>query len=431
MLATGGSAVSGVSGCAGVLESSAEEPGHEAWVHKWNRTLFEAIRNLPQAPVAVARQAACLNVAIFDTVNAIAAIRGKDHFEPYLADHEVPPADTSLSAALGTAAHWVLVDLFPVFSNTFDDRLAETLEHAREFDGDIEAGERFGRTVADRLIVHRAGDGHADPEDPRYQGCEEPEETPGCWRGPALDGIWSPSHYAFVDPWVVDAPDGMEFGSPPALESDNYAQAWHEVYKYDHGEGLAEEDEAVARYWFGGGGSTRPPGRWVRITTIASEKEGLSLLDTARLLARVSLGLADAGVCVWKSKHTHGFWRPTPAIHDGDADGNPETFADPDWRAIKIGGGPEYPSGLATFGSAASTILSETLGDDVDFQMTSVGPPEQTRSYSSFSEAYEESWESRIRLGVHFRFSLEDSIPVGEAIAEEVLSEQLGPEAAH
>lgn len=418
--ATGGAGIS-MAGCLGDDESGESSTQGAEPITAWNRIWFDAVRNLPQAPVAVARQGACLNVALADTVAQVRIAREEEAFEPYLDIHEEPPADASIESAVAGAANQVLKDLFPIFTDTFENRLEAALAEAEADETAIESGREFGESVATNVIDHREDDGHDDPEEPRYEACDG-EMAPGCWRGPALDGIWSPSHYAFVDPWGITPPDGTEFGTPPDLDSQEYAEHWAEVAQYDYARGFDEEDEAIARYWFGGGGSTRPPGRWFRIASILAEQEELPILQTAKLFGQLGIGLADAGICVWKSKHTHGFWRPFTAIREGDTDGNPETEARPEWEPIKIGGGPEFPSGLACFGSTASEILATAFGSaTIPFEMTTSGPPEQTRSFEGVEEAFEESVESRLPLGIHFRFSLESSIPVGREIAGQVV----------
>ncbi len=410
-----------MAGCTSVLEAGGIEATRPAFVVEWNRIWLDVIRQWPQPAVAVARQAACLNVTLFDTLNAIAAARGERHFEHFHAPHEKPSPDTSRLAAVGAAAHTVLSELFPVSTDIFDTRLAATLEFATAYDRDIPAGKRFGESVANEVLTARADDGHDDPEIPPYRACNDPKHNPGCWRGLARDGVWASAHYATVDTWVIDTPNGTEFGRPPALESNDYAEAWHEVYAYDYSGDVRAEDEVIAGLWSGGRGAITPAGRWMQIAMIVTEKRDLPMLEIARLLARLGVGMADAGICVWKAKYNYGFWRPKPAIHHGDADGNPETVSDRHWEPLHTGISPEYPSGLACFGAVASELLVDTFGSvKLPFEITSFGTSERTMSFAGVGDAFEESCESRIRFGSHFRFSVEDAIPVGRNIANRI-----------
>lgn len=407
----------------------------------WNRELLDIIRFVGQTPTGVTRHLGLFAVAMYDAVATITLARGEAAYEPYGAyDENVNggidgsvggdvdggvTGDASRPAALSGAAHEVLSHMYPAFTAQFDQTLAGTLGRAAELGGDVSGGEEWGRTIARHVIESRTDDGHDDVEEGGYRPCANPDETPGCWRGGSI-GTWRHSHFAFLDTWVLDDP--VPFGSPPELATPAYADAWHEVYDLGaRGPDKPQEHVDIATFWRGGAGTTRPSGRWFRIANQAALAFELSLLDSARLLALVGLGLGDAGVSTWRSKHRHGYWRPAAAIHHADTDGNPETDADPGWQPVAVGGGPEYPSALSCYGSTAKTILVECLGtDEFPFEFHSAGPPEQTRSFESFSEALDESLLSRLYIGNHFRFSLDDAIAPGEEIAAAVL-ESLPP----
>lgn len=398
----------------------------------WNRTLLNVIRMTSETPTETVRRIAILTTAMYDAVATLAIARGEGVYEPYETYEGEPPAAGSPLAALGGAAEAALSRMYPGFSSSFRRRRDGTLSRAETLeDGEVSAGEEWGQTVGEQAVEHRADDGYDDPEPGGYDPCPgaEPAETPGCWRGGSL-GTWRDSHYAFLDMWVLDGP--LSFEGPPPLDSEAYADAWQEVYELGdrNREDRPDEWDDIATYWRGGAGTTRPSGRWLRITNIAIESGefDLSLIGAARLAALVGLGLGEAGVTAWNGKHEWGFWRPAEAIAAGDTDGNPDTFADEDWQPRAIGSSPEYPAGLALHGSTSRTILVEELGtDDFSFEMRSSGPPAQIRSFDSFGEAMEESWMSRLYVGNHFRFALTDALEAGEEIGETVLTEALQP----
>src|SRR3989454_3586085 len=43
---------------------------------------------------------------------------------------------------------------------------------------------------------------------------------------------------------------------------------------------------------------------------------------------------ADGFIGCYNDKYYWQFWRPIAAIHAGDADGNPATVGDPDWKPL-------------------------------------------------------------------------------------------------
>lgn len=397
---------------------------------EWNKTLLEVIRLTAETPTETVRRIAMLTTAMYDAVASIEAARGTARDETYHRYGDHPPGDASPLAALGGAARNTLSGMYPEFAQMFDERLTVTLTRAGELDGDVEAGEAWGRTVGQQAIEEREDDGHRDEEPGGYDPCpgDDPAETPGCWRGGEV-GNWRDSHYAFLDPWVLEGP--ASFPGPPPMDGEEYAESWLEVYELGNdNDDRPQEWVDIATFWRGGPGTARPSGRWLRIANeaVTAGEYDRSLLETAWLMSLVGNALGDAGVSTWHSKHEHGYWRPAEAIEAGDVDGNPETFADPDWKPISVGTNPEYPSALAVYGAAAKTILVSVLDtDDVAFAMRSSGPPEMTRSFDSFSHALEESVESRLFVGNHFGFALDHGVDVGEKIGQMVLKRAPNP----
>ena len=89
----------------------------------------------------------------------------------------------------------------------------------------------------------------------------------------------------------------------------------------------------------------REPGVWIQATVaiVEQQRTDRSLSDTARLLARVGMAVADTVMLGWETKATHFTWRPVFAIREADLDGNPDTTADPFWtpRNVSIGASPD------------------------------------------------------------------------------------------
>ncbi|RQG95085.1 vanadium-dependent haloperoxidase [Natrarchaeobius chitinivorans] len=406
-----------VAGCTEVI--GAAEPTDDP-LCLWNERFIEGIQHFRGGNIAPTRRGALLNVATFDAINGVHAAAGDDHFEPYLADPSAAPADASPVAALAGAAHETMAELY---GSEFEPALEATL--AASEGGDVDAGERWGREVATELLAHR-DDEYATEI---YVPCEDSTQ-PGCFRGD-----WNPVH-AHVDPWTMNARDQFRPDGPPPLESEVYADSWWEVY--ERGNDAAERPQEhvdVAGFWRGAPGSPRPPNMWNVIAQRLVVEEDLSLLEEARLFALVSLALVDAGISGSESKYEFGFWRPRTAIHEADRDGNPETEADGTWSPLAAGGSPEYSSTLAAYGGAACHVLEGVLGGgDYSFELggdirtgTSGEDEGVVRSFDSLADALSESVDSRIYVGNHFRFTMEDSREQGERIGEWILANYLRP----
>ena len=70
----------------------------------------------------------------------------------------------------------------------------------------------------------------------------------------------------------------------------------------------------------------------------------MNVLDSARFMALVGLGLTDAIIAVLEAKYHYNFWRPITAIRNGDIDGNPTTEREGTWLPIVATPmHPEYP----------------------------------------------------------------------------------------
>ena len=73
-------------------------------------------------------------------------------------------------------------------------------------------------------------------------------------------------------------------------------------------------------------------------------------------------------------------------------------------------------------------MLTGLLGDQVAFTITSGPPfPDIKRSFTSFSQAAQESADSRVYAGIHFRTACEDGLVLGQKIAQRALALYLQP----
>jgi hypothetical protein len=146
-------------------------------------------------------------------------------------------------------------------------------------------------------------------------------------------------------------------------------------------------------------------------------------------------GIGDA-------KYLYNFWRPVTAIHDADADGNPDTSAAPTWTPLQ----PTYPmpnhdSAHSVEGGAADEVLKQFFeSDDTHFTACSLTLPAGStcsdaspvrRSYRSFSQAADENAASRILMGIHFRRAVEEGVRHGRRIGRRAVNHVLQPVHGH
>lgn len=356
---------------------------------------------------------AMVHAAMYDAVNAI----DRRH-APYLVKH---PAKRSYSmdAAAATAAFRVLVDSQP--SVVQPARQAQLVGAATSLyvaqlaaipaGPDKDGGIATGDAAAGAMIAARLGDGRFGPF--RFGV----GTLPGQWRPTPPAGVNDPFAWVKdVEPFLIGSPP--EFGGPPpfGLTSHRYARDFDEVKSLGSATSTTRTPDQTdaARFW----GATNPVGTWSRLYRDIAQRYGRSSADNARMFAMLYLAAADTTITVWVDKAQFSFWRPTTAIREGDADGNPRTVGDPGWSPlVPTPPYPDMPSALSALSGASAATLQRFFGtDDLAFGTTNaIGIP---RTYARFSRAEDEVVDARVWAGIHFRHADEVGASIGERVAE-------------
>ncbi|MCC7142586.1 MAG: hypothetical protein IT349_10855 [Candidatus Eisenbacteria bacterium] len=377
-------------------------------------------------PCPIARGVAMMYLAQFDAVNSIANV-----YEPYLIDYPAP-AGASMEAAAIVAAHDVLLSIYPIRQGMLDSAMNADLAQVPDGQAKLD-GIEVGHAVAANMIAARANDG--SNFDPTYVG----ENTPGHWR-PTYPDFRTGCHAAWGDVTPFGLASGDQFAPPPppALDSPEYFEHWNEVRLYGSNQGDPQStlQREIAFFWANDqDGTSKPPGQLCQLTKIVSQMQGLTLVENARLFGLLGICLGDAGIACWSSKYDTDldFWRPVTAIREADTDGNPQTQPDLDWTPLSFftPNFPGYTSGHSTFGGSNSQLMRRFFGfDEITFDLQTEDPHLDagwTRTIHSFTQAEEENRDSRIWLGVHFRFDCEQGVELGHHIADWAYDNYLRP----
>ncbi|MEO7393997.1 MAG: vanadium-dependent haloperoxidase, partial [Chitinophagaceae bacterium] len=157
-----------------------------------------------------------------------------------------------------------------------------------------------------------------------------------------------------------------------------------------------------------------PPGHWMNIVGIASQKANADFSTTVAAYAETSIALFDAFINCWYEKFSSNYIRPETVINK---------YIASEWQPyIQTPPFPSHNSGHATISGAAAEVMTYWFGDKLSFSDTSsLEFGIQSRQIISFREAAKEAAMSRLYGGIHYRFDNEDGNQMGIEIGEYIL----------
>jgi hypothetical protein len=385
-------------------------------VIQWNQELQKVLVAPGAQPASIhpTRTLAITQIAVYDAVNGI--LGGG---QPLLVDLRGPrgaSADAAAAAAARTALDALLPSQVPAIDAFFESSLAQigSGEH-------VNRGIRYGNAVAQAVLAARVADG-ATAVPPVFTPGTGPGEyqlTPPAF---APAGFTQTSH---VTPFVLESASQFRPAPPPSLTSAGYAAAFNEVKSLGELNSTTRtaDETAIGKFW----GAAPIWIVWNQIADQAAVGFGNSLEQNARVFAQLNTTLADSAIALYDAKYAFHRWRPITAITAPDQ-GNTTTVAEPSWVPLaNTANDPSYPGAHATFSQAAATVLKDFFGTDVfSFSLTnsSVGI---TRSFTSFSAASNEAFDSRIFAGQHFRYDEQAGQTLGSQVADFAVDHALLP----
>ena len=316
----------------------------------WNVIAVNTAIANGQNPFAQARFAAIVQLAVFESVNAIT-----DEYHPYLGTIVAPPGASPGAAAI-QAAYRVLSTYFPASASTLDADLASSM--AAIPDGQAKTdGIATGEAAALAMIALRANDGSSPPQfktpGPPVPG--EWQATPSC---PIVNGVAVGIAFEWQNVTPFGVPRASEFllDPPPALTSQKYAKAYNEVMtvgSIDSTERPQDRADVVLFY-----AASSPTLVFNQAVQQVAQERWHSLSENARALAVVNMAINDSLVASFFNKYYYNFWRPETAIHAGDTDGNRKTDPDPNFVPfVTTPCFPSYPSNHGSGSNGAAEVL--------------------------------------------------------------------------
>lgn len=379
------------------------------------------------------RTTALVHLAMHDALTAM-----KPRYEPFVRTPVTTRGD-------GTDDHWTTDDwiaaanaaAYTVARSQYPDREdalgAERLRWAPgERDKRRSEAEGVGERAATAVLAARDGDGWDAEAAYRWHPMgpgvyAEFEAHSGTPQGFVFGAGW-----AEATPFALASADHFRPPPPPAIDSEAFTRAFDEVREWGRRESPSRtaDQTHLAMWW-----KEFVEKSHNRLARELITDDGLGLAEAVRLLARLNAAVFDGYVASFDAKFHYNHWRPYTAIRWASNDGNPSTREEPEWTNLHdhTYAFPSYPSAHGTVCAAAMTVMESVFGRDRAFVMTirevdSAGPGSPkvsndppTRSFASFAQAAEECSESRVYLGIHFRYDSEAGTDLGRRVGEAVL----------
>jgi hypothetical protein len=131
--------------------------------------------------------------------------------------------------------------------------------------------------------------------------------------------------------------------------------------------------------------------------------------------ALLAATIFDSFIYCWKLKYQYQLVRPITIIRK---------YNNPKWESmIQTPNFPEYPSGHSVISGASSVILESQFGYNFSYSdSTELAYGHGIRKYASFQAAAEEAAFSRFYAGIHYKYSVLESLKIGQQIAKHYVS---------
>jgi hypothetical protein len=184
---------------------------------------------------------------------------------------------------------------------------------------------------------------------------------------------------------------------------------------YQTGQSLTDEQRAIARFWTDNPLlSGLPSGHWMLTVSQFSRQQDLSLRTVLQAYAMLGVALHDAFLNCWTWKYRYNLLRPVTYVR---------RFIDPTWNTfVNTPQFPEFTSGHSVASRAASTVLTELLGNSAYLDDSHAPRNMPARQFASFTHAADEAAQSRLYGGIHYAMGIELGKLQGDGVGDLVLN---------
>jgi hypothetical protein len=270
-------------------------------------------------------------------------------------------------------------------------------------------GDKYAQTRSSEKFTVTTEEGRWTPTPPAYAQALEP-------------------HWCEIRPLVLDTCSQFQPSPPPKFDISPNSSFYKELMEVMHSvDSLTEEQKHIADFFDDNPFKLNvnghlmfatkkfsPPGHWMNIVGIASQKAKADFNATVAAYTETSIALFDGFISCWKTKFSTNSVRPETVINK---------YINPDWRPyIQTPPFPSYTSGHSVISAAAAEVMSHHFGDKFSYTDTSLNEfGIRERSFQSFRDAAWEASLSRLYGGIHYRSDIVSGNIEGKQIGEYIV----------
>jgi hypothetical protein len=379
-------------------------------------------------PMIASRNYVYANIAAYEVVavfdNRFVSLAGQIKHLPPLPVFDTINVNYQLAALLAFCKVGEAVTFPEGSMQEYVSRLKHEADSAGVSSSVMEASQRFADSTAAHIIRWSKKDHYLQLRSaPKYTVTDEP----GRWvPTPPMYAQAVEPHWKEMRTMVMDSASQFMPARPPQFDIKNknspYYKAMMEVKII--GDSLTQEQKDIADFWddnpfkMNVSGHVMfatkkfsPPGHWMNIVGIGSQKAGADFSTTVAAYAETSIALFDAFISCWDEKYRSNYVRPETVIN---------SIVDVEWRPyIQTPPFPSHTSGHATVSAAVAETMTYWFGDKISFTDTSsLEFGIKSRQILSFRDAAKEAAMSRLYGGIHYRFDNEHGSEAGKRLGE-------------
>ena len=394
------------------------------------KQLNEVVKFVGFAPIVASRNYTYANIAAYECIAAgypkeYNSLSGQlNGFKIDLSDLQAKPIDYEFASLLAFCKVGEAVTFPEGSMKEYVDSLKNFAKESdmpsKMFDNSV----AFADSVSNKILAWSKKDNYAQT---RSASRYTVTDVPGRWvpTPPAYASALEP-HWSEIRPMVMDS--ASQFAPPPPIPfdvKDKSSLYYKQVLAVKNAvDSLSDEQKHIAEFWDDLGGKLNvvghiqfvtkkfsPPGHWMNIVGIASQKAKAGFRKTVAAYTLTSICMFDAFIECWDEKFRSNMPRPETVINK---------YIDQDWRPyLQTPPFPEYTCGHSTCSSASAEALTKMFGDNFNYTDTSeLEFGIANRSFTSFRQAAQENNMARYYGGIHFHPSCLVSSDYGKKMGD-------------